>query len=196
MINDLEEVCIYNQHFVAMMNIINAAKLNPPVKGHKHHIVPRCWFEMNNLPVDNSKDNLVLLSYEDHVKVHKLLTLCAKDSKFRGKMNYAYSMLTTNNVDWTLNKDIGSSNYGKKFTEEHKKKLSDSRKGKKFSEEHRRNISKAMKGKPSWNKGMSGNYKEVLNFDEISKSYYKYKLTTKFPISWNCYQSYYHRGEI
>ena len=67
----ITQVFEYNQHFVAMMNIINAARLNPPSKGHKHHIIPRCWFKMNNLPVDNSKDNLVLLSYEDHVKAHK-----------------------------------------------------------------------------------------------------------------------------
>lgn len=31
-----DNVFEYNQHFVAMMNIINAAKLNPPTKGHKH----------------------------------------------------------------------------------------------------------------------------------------------------------------
>lgn len=201
MINADDEVYIYNQHFVAMMNIINAARLNPPCKGHKHHIIPRCWFKMNNLPVDNSKDNIVLLTYEDHCKVHKLLTICVKDSKFRGKMCYAYHRLltlhnNTDNVDWTLTKWIGSSNYGKKFTEEHKKKLSDSHKGRIFTEEHRKNISRAMTGKKAWNANMSGNYKEHLNMDEISKSYYEYKLTSLFPISWNCYQSYYHKGEI
>lgn len=194
MINDEDIVRIYNynQHFVMMMNIINKARLNPPANGHKHHIIPRCWFKMNNLPVDNSDNNLVLLSVEDHIKVHKLLTLCAKDSKFRGKMNYAYSRLTTDNVDWSLNKGIGSSNYGKKFTEEHKKKLSDSLKGRIFTKEHR-----SKSGKKSWNTNLRGNsYKEHYNIDEISKSYYEYKLTTKFPISWNCYQSFYHRGEI
>lgn len=196
MIGDLDEVYIYNQHFVAMMNIINAARLNQPEMGHKHHIIPRCWFKMNNLPVDNSDNNLILLSVEDHIKVHKLLTLCSEDSKFRGKMNYAYARMTTNNVDWTLNKGIGSSNYGKKFTEEHKKKLSDSHKGKNFTEEHRKNISQAMRRHTPWNAGMSGNYKEHLSMDELSESYRKYKLTSVFPISWNCYQSYYHRGEI
>ena len=198
MISDLDEVQLfeYNQHFVAMMNTINAARLNPPIKGHKHHIIPRCWFKMNNLDVDNSDDNLILLTVEDHIKVHKLITLCVKDSKFRGKMNYAYARLTTNNADWTLNKGIGSSNYGKKFTEEHKKKLSISHKGIIFTEEHRKNLSKAMKGRKAWNANIRGNsYKEHLNMDEIRKSYCEYKLTSLFPISWNCYQSYYHKGE-
>lgn len=199
MINDEDIVRLfnYNQHFVAMMNIINKARLNPPKEGHKHHIIPRCWFKMNNIPVDNSVDNLILLTVEDHIKVHKLLTLCVKDSKFRGKMNYAYSRLTTNNVDWTLNKGNGSSNYGKQFTEEHKKKLSNSHKGRIFTEEHRSNLSKSMKGRKAWNANLRGNsYKEHYNIDEIRKSYYEYKLTMKFPISWNCYQSFYHRGEI
>lgn len=49
----------------------------------------------------------------------------------------------------------------------------------------------------AWNANLRGNsYKEHYNIDEIRKSYYEYKLTMKFPISWNCYQSFYHRGEI
>ena len=54
---DLSNVFEYNQHFVAMMNVINTARLNAPESGHKHHIVPKCWFKLHNLPVDNSKDN-------------------------------------------------------------------------------------------------------------------------------------------
>lgn len=94
----IKEVFEYNQHFVAMMNIINAAKLNPPKEGHKHHIIPRCWFKMNKLPVDNSKDNLVLLTYEDHVKVHKLAYLCALTNKFKVKMACAYHKLTQGEI--------------------------------------------------------------------------------------------------
>lgn len=39
----IDKVFEYNQHFVAMMNIINAARLNTPKEGHKHHIIPKCW---------------------------------------------------------------------------------------------------------------------------------------------------------
>lgn len=89
----LTDVFTYNQHFVAMMNVINAARLNPPESGHKHHIVPRCWFKMKNLPIDNSNDNLVLLTYEDHCKVHKLAYLCTT-GKMKRNMAYAYHRLT------------------------------------------------------------------------------------------------------
>lgn len=92
--NNILEVFEYNQHFVAMMNIINAAKLNPPTKGHKHHIIPKCWYKMNNLPIDNSKDNLVLLRYEDHIKVHKLASLCSVDTHIKLAMLAAVGILS------------------------------------------------------------------------------------------------------
>ena len=34
---------------------------------HKHHIVPRAWFKVNKLPVDNSKENLVNLTILEHI---------------------------------------------------------------------------------------------------------------------------------
>ena len=163
------EIFEYNQHFVAMMNIINKARLNPPKEGHKHHIIPRCWFKMNNIPVDNSKDNLVLLTYEDHIKIHKLAYLCAFDVKFKVKMAYAYHRLTqgeivANGVLSRTDEDrqrisISMRNYidshpeyiegcrkratGRKFSEESKLKKSKSLKGRVFSEEWRAKLREA-----------------------------------------------------
>ena len=87
----------YNQHLVAMMNVINAARLCPPAKGHRHHIIPRCWFKMKGLPVDNSKDNIVLLTEDDHIKVHKLAMLCSADSIMRSKQAFAVKRLLKGN---------------------------------------------------------------------------------------------------
>jgi len=191
--NDILQVFEYNQHFVAMMNIINHSKLNPPTSGHKHHIIPRCWFKMNGQEVDNSKNNLVLLTYEDHIKVHKLAYLCAKDNKFKSKMTYAYHILTKGEcLDKDLIKGVYSTNYVKKFTVEHRNKISKSHKGKSFTKEHRNNLSNAMKGRIPWNKDKKG----TVCMDEVIYSYKQYKLTTKFPLKWNCYQSLYHKGEI
>ena len=158
----ITQVFEYNQHFVAMMNIINAARLNPPSKGHKHHIIPRCWFKMNNLPVDNSKDNLVLLTPEDHAKVHKLAYLCSK-KEIKCSLRFAYYM--TNNIYKEMDL-LGSNNpfYGKHhtdeskvlisqsckaaFTEERRKQLSESQKGRKMSKESSIKKSLATKGVP------------------------------------------------
>ena len=168
----LLDVFEYNQHFVAMMNIINMARLNPPESGDKHHIIPNCWFKINNLPIDNSKDNLVLLSYEDHVKVHKLAYMCPKCSTFKCKMAYAYHRLTQCDVvsndcfkgeknpfygkhhseeqckKWSeMRKGMPSGNKGKKASEDTKRKISEAQKGKHHSEETRRKMSESHKGK-------------------------------------------------
>lgn len=42
----------------------------------KHHIIPRHYYVHNNLDVDNSNDNLVILSYKDHIKAHLYLVKC------------------------------------------------------------------------------------------------------------------------
>lgn len=141
------DVFEYNQHFVAMMNIINSSRLNQPESGHKHHIIPKCWFNMNNLPIDNSNNNIVLLSYEDHVKVHKLAYMCAKDSTFKGKMAYAYHRLTQGDVvSNDCFKGEKSAMYGKQHSEESRKKMSEAKKGKSMSKEHYDKLSKAFKG--------------------------------------------------
>ena len=46
---------------------------------NKHHILPKSWFKMNKLPVDNSLSNLVNLVYRDHVLAHYYLCLCTTD---------------------------------------------------------------------------------------------------------------------
>jgi len=107
------DVFEYNQHFVAMMNIINAARLNPPAKGHKHHIIPKCWFKMKGIPIDNSDANLVLLTEEDHIKVHKLAMLCSSDSIMRSKQAFAVKRLLKGNFS------------GMHHTEESKRKMSE-----------------------------------------------------------------------
>lgn len=144
------DVYEYNQHFVAMMNIINAARLNPPKEGHKHHIVPKCWYRLHNIPVDNSDDNLVLLTYEDHIKVHKLAILCAATIEMKYKMGFAVKRLLKGHFS------------GMHHTEESKKKISANNahywkgkvppaalanKGRIFTEEHRRKLAEAHLGR-------------------------------------------------
>lgn len=122
----INKVFEYNQHFVAMMNIINVARLNPPESGHKHHIIPKCWFKMMNQPIDNSDDNLVLLTKEQHMQVHKLAAMCIIGSDMRSAMGFAVHMLH------------GS------FSGMH------------HSEETRRKLSESHKGIVPWNKGKKG----------------------------------------
>lgn len=47
-------------------------------KTNKHHILPRSYFKMLKLPIDNSPENLVHILYKDHILAHYYLCLCAK----------------------------------------------------------------------------------------------------------------------
>ena len=172
------DVFEYNQHFVAMMNIINMARLNPPESGDKHHIIPKCWFKMNNLPIDNSDANLVLLTKEQHGKIHKLMSLCAKDEQLKRNMVIAAHLmgLPTTSLKYTPTEEtrrkISESKKGHTVTVETLRKMSEALSGnknpmyrKKHSEISRIKMSEAKKGKKSWNKGihMSDEAKKKLS---------------------------------
>lgn len=173
-LTNMQKAFAYNQHFVAMLNVINAARLNPPESGHKHHIVPRCWFKMNNLPIDNSADNLVLLSYEDHTKVHKLAFLCAKAGKFKGKMAYAYHRLTKGEL---ISNDCfrgeASSRYGVKISEETRKKMSESHKCLTATDDARKKMSESKKGEnhPLFGKHHSDDTKRKMSQAFIGRTW-------------------------
>ena len=143
-----DNVFEYNQHFVAMMNIINAARLNHPESGHNHHIIPKCWFKKNNLPIDNSTDNLVLLTEEQHMKVHKLAAMCIIGSDMRSAMGFAVHRLHgsyrgMHHTEETKIKmsmahkgkrpknldDLHKAQIGRKLSEITKKRISESKKG-------------------------------------------------------------------
>lgn len=49
----------------------------------QHHKLPRHHFKRNNIEVDNSIENLVNLSFSDHMKAHYLLSLCCANEKDR-----------------------------------------------------------------------------------------------------------------
>lgn len=46
---------------------------------NSHHIIPKAWFKIHSLPVDNSLQNLVNLVYKNHVLAHYYLCLCTTD---------------------------------------------------------------------------------------------------------------------
>lgn len=47
---------------------------------NKHHIVPRSWYKLMGKEVDNSRANLITLTYREHVMAHYYLCLCTRDN--------------------------------------------------------------------------------------------------------------------
>ena len=72
----------------------NAKTAKEKYKTNCHHILPRCYFKLLNLPVDNSKTNLVNLSHKDHLLAHYYLYLCAT-GKFKLLNSLAFRYIET-----------------------------------------------------------------------------------------------------
>lgn len=199
----------YNQHFVAMMDIINQSRLNVPENGDVHHIVPRCWFIFNKLNIDNSDSNLVKLSIENHRKIHKLASLCSKEKWLRNKMLFAYNLMSSGEYalhdgmkgkthkDATKNKmselskarweteeyrnKLVKAHSNKKQTKEHIEKRVNKLKGQKRTPEQRSKISEALKGRV-----LSTEQKKKISISKMGKTIAKlggdfyFKFVSKF----------------
>ena len=136
-------------------------------KTHKHHIIPKSYYKINNIPVDNSNNNLVNLLFKDHILAHYYLSLCSSNLDFKYANELAFGYLTINNKYPIADneKEVLNSlpyyqelyeegckvraikNTGKTRTKETKQKMSDWQKGKPKSEEAKKNMSKAQKGR-------------------------------------------------
>lgn len=59
-----------------------------------HHIIPRVYFQLNNKPLDNSKENIVQLKYIDHITAHYYLSMCAIGEEFTTWCVYAFKLMS------------------------------------------------------------------------------------------------------
>lgn len=101
-----------------------------------HHIIPRAYFKFIDVECDNSLDNLVHLSYKDHILAHYYLERALANTELRGKNFFAiyklcgsakitreelYRILENENL---LDEFITYKNYNDIFDSEHRAKLS------------------------------------------------------------------------
>lgn len=72
---------IDNEHLQKYCQIIERHASHHPkyCMIHKHHIIPRSWFKLCKLPVDDSMTNLVKLPTREHFLAHYYLCLCTQD---------------------------------------------------------------------------------------------------------------------
>lgn len=91
-----------NEYFSLYIDLINnnLQTKKEKFKTQQHHIIPRCYFKLNKLKIDNSKDNLVNLSFSDHVKAHCYLCLCI-NNEYLSCANYfaVNKLLGLNNLE-------------------------------------------------------------------------------------------------
>lgn len=101
---------------------------------HKHHIIPK------NLGGDNSDKNLVHVSVEDHIEMHILLSECFSvgtkehiDNLRSARVLNKKSIIDKKTLEKITKSYVGANNpfYGKKHTQETKKKISENNKKRK-----------------------------------------------------------------
>lgn len=148
----------YRNHYESLISkakVRNWSKKSAPVYVERHHIIPKC------LGGDNSKENLIYLTYREHCLAHLFLTkiypnnyklLCAAKRMYSaGKFHRRYN---SKNISENLRKQhaLAASIFfkgkpKKPFTDEHKTKLSESHKGHKDTIETKKKKSESLKGK-------------------------------------------------
>ena len=71
---------IDNDYLLKYVRLIERNRNTRNRKGtNKHHIIPKSWFKLNNQVINNNLENLVTLSYRDHVLAHYFLCLCTEE---------------------------------------------------------------------------------------------------------------------
>lgn len=112
-----------------------------------HHKFPKSFSKKDVTEIDNDEDNLVSLSLADHFRVHYYLWKCALKG-YRSMMAKAFVFMRKKAVVYATDETIEQiakdyENAMKEAAEQHSKAM----KGRKFSEEHKKKISESLKGK-------------------------------------------------
>ena len=162
-----------NKYHKIYYNLVERAKsrqLSEDTYIEKHHIIPK------GLGGTSSKDNIVLLTAREHFICHWLLTKMTSNDAKR-KMYYALSLMRTTPTKKRYTTPITSRVFEKVRKQltpsaETKRKISETLKGRKFTEEHRKKISIANKGQVPASKGkaMSQAQKEKIRISNLGKN--------------------------
>ena len=128
---------------------------------NRHHIIPRFYFRINNIPIDSSTENIANLVFKDHILAHYYLALCSA-GKYRFLAELSFFRTTGFMTIPKSEEAIGDmdryddmyrsyiSNCAKKMTghvisEETKRKISIANTGKRRTPEEKRRIAEATK---------------------------------------------------
>lgn len=76
------EYFVDNEYLLKYAQLVGTRRIagNRHTLTNKHHIVPRSWYKLMCKEVDNSRANLITLTYREHVMAHYYLCLCTRDN--------------------------------------------------------------------------------------------------------------------
>lgn len=174
------DILIDNEYLDKYVDLVYSCLTNTWIKYkcQRHHIVPRCYYKFNNLPVNNDSENIVIMLHYQHLLAHYYLTLCSKEDYFRDanalafrnavnhswyKSNCDYveeRILIENLPEYQQLVELANKAVSKRLkgtthitAESTKLKISKTLQGHVVSKETREKISKSCKGNTASNKG-------------------------------------------
>ena len=93
----------YLDKYVALINnssIVNEYKYTV----YKHHIIPKAYFNLYKLSIDNSDKNISILTYKDHLYAHYYLYRCTSgDLQYRMLFALKCLLRMNNNLNTSIN---------------------------------------------------------------------------------------------
>lgn len=185
-------------------NLIKFKKIRIPdanIRYEVHHVIPRCMGGMNQ------KENLVKLTPREHYVAHLLLTkMCICDTHQR-KMKFSLQKMMGNSSNWSsaqyeiARKKNLEALIGRKFTDEHRRKLSESNAGVKRSEYTKSKISDNAKLRtqdknPFYGKSHSNETKSILREKAKNRIWITDGIDSKVIYSSMPIPEGWHRGRI
>lgn len=138
-------VFLDNEYLKLYLDLINKNLNTEIIKGktQSHHIIPRKFYYLKKIPVNNNQSNLVNLLYKDHILAHYYLVLCT-EGIFK-KVNEEALLFLVNQK--TEDVDLSKLNKYQEIYEDLCRKKSESMKEYSPSLETRKKISESSKGK-------------------------------------------------
>jgi hypothetical protein len=144
---------IENEYLIKYQALIikNKNTKKQTFKTQIHHIIPKAAFKLLNLEVDETSSNKVNLTYYDHILAHYYLTKCSIGQFKYGNIMSLKHIFGNKYCDFTEEALVSQLPDLQILYEEAMKVQAANTKalktGKKFSEEHKARISKANKGR-------------------------------------------------
>ena len=91
-----------NEALQSYINLITENKFNQLQKGktQKHHIFPKCLSKRLGCPIDDSLNNLVNLTYKDHILAHYYLIYATNDDYLKTANTHAFNHLLKKQGHW------------------------------------------------------------------------------------------------
>lgn len=80
---------IYRQKYINLIES-NIDTHYEKFKSARHHIIPKSYFKLKDIPIDNSKSNIVILPHSQHLLAHYYLCHFIIDSELLYKMQCAF----------------------------------------------------------------------------------------------------------